>query len=483
MKAPDTKSGDTGRRKHVLVIDDEAPIRDMLKSYLHNQGFHVTTAATGSEALRSAKILPVDLIILDVVLDDMDGLDLLGRLKSLRPRCPVIVATGLGADDTVKRQALEKGASACVSKTSPLGELLQSIEQAVAGAPPSIATRREEVPIGRTRPARSSHAGVSLKIKHTPRETSETGERKSTALGRVEKRDAAKDEAAPHAAALPRVDKPALQGSSASVPPPPPSDPASLAKLAAVTPEAAQFTFGIEVFLRMLGAYHPNLANTAMRAVVLCDAIGKALSWPENQRQNFLWAAALHDISLVQIEKALLNRWLRTPDKCSKEELALIKRHPERSQRMLEFCPAFKEAGEIILAHHENWDGSGFPGGMRMEMIPWLARLLAVVLFYCGKHTPNEKTLAEIENQANRLYDPQAVQAVVQAAQNTALPRGVREVMASELRPGMTLAGDIMNWDGMLIMGQGTALNNAAIGKILHLNAAGQIEPRILVDC
>lgn len=483
-------------RGQLLVVDDEAPIREVLKSYLDKQGFQVATAATEAETLKIVRALSIDLVILDVVLEDTDGLDLLQKLKRSRPSCPVIIITGLAEDEEIKRQALERGASECISKVSPLDQLSASIDRALASVPAEL-TRSPTEPPRRARRASASRAANSPKASRRAGPATERrprGGSAESASGETAKTSPVADEAIPdlplsvltgakpgppaisEAVAAPLQDALAIPVAQA-----PTAEAGVVARFISVTPEAALLQPVVEVFLKMLGAFHPNLANTAMRAVYLCKTLGEILHLSTKQLQDLLWAAALQDISLVQFDRELLNRWLRGSEKCSKRELALLRRHPERSQRMLDFVPVFKGAGEIILAHHENWDGSGYPVRLRMEMIPWLARLLSVVLFYCAKHAPTEKTLLEIQTQANQFYDPRAVEAVVKAAALTTLPKGQRELLAAALRPSMILAGDILNWKGVLILGQETELNQNRITRLVHLAELGQIEPRVLV--
>lgn len=500
------KPTESAALRHILVVDDEAAIREVLKSYLGEHGYRVSTASSGGDALRSIKYSPVDVMILDVLLEDSDGLELMAKLRKSRPHLPVIIITGLGADDDLMRRAVEKGASECVSKTAPLEQLRVSIERVLAAK----AAEAAEKPPSATSPQarRTRPAGPSTLTQSSPPATKSGNARQTASYGGVEEalkrvsantagmtqpfpRDASAEAPkgdgertqAAHTTSPAEAQATSQAAPVVPVAETPPAEPASIAHLMALTPEAARFELGVEVFLRMLTAYHPNLGNTAMRAAFLCKALGDILQLSLNQRQNLLWAAALHDISLVEIDRGIVARWMRSPDKCAEEELILIKRHPERSRQMLEPFPDCKEAGEIICAHHENWDGTGYPEGLKMEMIPWLSRLLAVVSFYCSRHSPSQKTIAEIEAQANSLYDPQAVEAVVKTVTITTLPRGEREVAAAELRPGMVLAGDIVDWDGVLILGKGQELTMATVNKVNHLREMGEIDPRFLVYC
>lgn len=115
--------------QHILIVDDEAPILDLLSDFFTKRGFKVTAAATAKEALKAADELPLNLVVLDVLLPDADGLELLGTLKSSHPNLPIIIMTGIGFDEELLREAQQKGASGYVSKTLPLDQLLMEVHR------------------------------------------------------------------------------------------------------------------------------------------------------------------------------------------------------------------------------------------------------------------------------------------------------------------------------------------------------------------
>jgi DNA-binding NtrC family response regulator len=116
-------------KQHILVVDDEPPIRDLLRSYFEKHEYQVTTAATADEAYRIADDVPVNLVILDVLLADSDGLEILRTLKNAHPNLPVIIMTGIGFDEELLQEAISKGASGYVSKTLPLDQLLMEVHR------------------------------------------------------------------------------------------------------------------------------------------------------------------------------------------------------------------------------------------------------------------------------------------------------------------------------------------------------------------
>jgi DNA-binding NtrC family response regulator len=118
-------------KEHILVVDDEAPIRDLLSSYFSKHDYQVSTAASAGEALRMVEDRAVQLVILDVLLADTDGLETLARIKKTRPKLPVIIMTGIGFDEELLQEAVQKGASGYVSKTLPLDQLLMEAHRAL----------------------------------------------------------------------------------------------------------------------------------------------------------------------------------------------------------------------------------------------------------------------------------------------------------------------------------------------------------------
>jgi DNA-binding NtrC family response regulator len=117
-------------KQHILVVDDEPPIRELLESYFRKHGYDVTTASDAAEALAKANHLSLHLIILDVLLPDCDGLEILEKLKSAHPNLPIIIMTGIGFDEELLQEAIQKGASGYISKTLPLDQLLMEVHRA-----------------------------------------------------------------------------------------------------------------------------------------------------------------------------------------------------------------------------------------------------------------------------------------------------------------------------------------------------------------
>jgi len=127
---------------NILVVDDEPQITRVLKTTLSSQGYGVRSASNGEEALNEMKNWPPDLIITDLRMPGIDGLDLCRRVR-VDSRIPIIVLSVKG-EESIKVQALDAGADDYVTKPFSVNELLARVRAAlrratVAADAPSIA--------------------------------------------------------------------------------------------------------------------------------------------------------------------------------------------------------------------------------------------------------------------------------------------------------------------------------------------------------
>jgi len=118
-------------RKHILAIDDEFPILELLQEYLKGHGYRVSTANTALAAKRIVETEAPQLIISDLQLEETDGLHLIQQLRVQLPSTPVILLTGVLFDAHVVEDHLKLKISSYVSKTAPLQSLLQEIRRLI----------------------------------------------------------------------------------------------------------------------------------------------------------------------------------------------------------------------------------------------------------------------------------------------------------------------------------------------------------------
>ena len=114
---------------HILMVDDEAVVRELVSRYLRRHDCEVPTATTSAEAYRFVNESQVDLVVLDVMLGEDDGIKLLGAIKKVRPKLPVIMLTSIKSDKQLLQEAMKKGASAFLEKSIPFETLLMEIRR------------------------------------------------------------------------------------------------------------------------------------------------------------------------------------------------------------------------------------------------------------------------------------------------------------------------------------------------------------------
>ncbi|HML66995.1 MAG TPA: PAS domain S-box protein [Clostridia bacterium] len=148
----------------------------------------------------------------------------------------------------------------------------------------------------------------------------------------------------------------------------------------------------------------------AERIGAFCANIGERLGLSHDDIDRLKLFAYLHDIGKIGISDQILNK----PAALNEEELIVMKTHPEIGYRIAMASPDFAPIAELILTHHERWDGTGYPNRIAGERIPLLSRILAVADAYDAmtedrvyrKALPREVAMNEIRKNAGTQFDP-----------------------------------------------------------------------------
>jgi PAS domain S-box-containing protein/putative nucleotidyltransferase with HDIG domain len=138
-----------------------------------------------------------------------------------------------------------------------------------------------------------------------------------------------------------------------------------------------------------------------------------ALEIPEDELVHIRRGAILHDIGKMAIPDVIL----RKTGTLSPEEQAIVHQHPEIAYNMLKGIPYLQDALDIPYCHHERWDGSGYPRGLKRREIPLAARIFAVTDVWdalCSNRPyniqwPKEEAIAYMVDQAGKQFDPRIV--------------------------------------------------------------------------
>jgi two-component system, OmpR family, response regulator len=162
--------------RHVLAVDDDPTMRELIADYLGNHAFRVSTAANGKEATRIIDQDTVDLVVLDLKLGDEDGLQLVSELRT-RSNLPIIVITGHWRNEVDRIVGLELGADDYLTKPFNLRELLARVRAVLRRAEAEAATTPVE-----SKGTKYRFAGWQLNLR-TRRLTSPTGDSVGLTIG------------------------------------------------------------------------------------------------------------------------------------------------------------------------------------------------------------------------------------------------------------------------------------------------------------
>ncbi len=151
----------------------------------------------------------------------------------------------------------------------------------------------------------------------------------------------------------------------------------------------------------------------------LAVLIGEKLGFSGNELDEFILLASLHDIGKIAISEAILLK----PTGLTKEEWQVIKKHSEIGYRIAKTTPELTAIAEQILTHHERWDGTGYPQGIKGANIPLMSRLLAIMDAFdvmtngrpYKQPVSKETAIAEIKKCAGYQFDPSLVDIFIEA--------------------------------------------------------------------
>jgi putative nucleotidyltransferase with HDIG domain len=186
----------------------------------------------------------------------------------------------------------------------------------------------------------------------------------------------------------------------------------------------------------MLEADDPYTGGEHSRGVVvLALAVGRELGLDARAQRDLEFGALLHDIGKLRTPDEILNK----PGPLTEDEWAIIRRHPIDGQAMLDrIGGALSHVGRIVRAHHERWDGGGYPDGLRGERIPLAARIIAVSDAFSAMTTDRpyrqacsvDAALMELQACAGTQFDPVVVHAL-EAVVSRSVPERLSVALAS----------------------------------------------------
>ena len=332
-------------QRDILIVDDDRQVREVLHQIFMSAGYNCLLANDGREGVEVFKTGRPPLVVTDLKMPVMTGIQLLQQVREIDGDAAVIVLTG-AADVKTAIQSLKLGAHDYIMKPVNVDELLIAAERALERRQLLIERRERQEDLER-------RVGEATRDLEEKRRDLDAAYRQLQATYR--------------------------------------------ATLEALGSALDTRDVGTEAHSRRVHGY--ALATAREHGVPEADLAHGVL---------------LHDIGKIGIPDAILLK----PGPLTPEEWTVMRRHPEIGKALIENIPFLRGAVPIVYAHHEKWDGTGYPRGLRGETIPLGARIFMVVDAFdaitfdrpYSKAKPLEVAKAEIKRCAASHFDPRVVE-------------------------------------------------------------------------
>lgn len=411
---------------HILLVDDDVDLLETLQEQLRCEGFHVTGCSSPELALEQIRKTSFATIVSDQHMPNMTGLEFFNRAREIQPNASRVLITGVLALDTVVSAINQGEIFRFLAKPWSRAELLATIGNAVQRfrlLTDNIQLRADTLDLNR----QLVNANTELLVKV------------EQLIDQKQKLDDAND---------------ALN---------------------------ENFDHSLGLCYRIINTFNPLLGARTKATVELCRKMSLADDFTSEEKHVLMASAWLHDIGLVGVDRDILHKMLTRRHECGPDDWASIRQHPIYGQTMAAFVDRLNNVGATIRAHHERFDGTGYPDRLAGEMIPWTARCLAVAAAFVETGLPPDKAAEAIVAESGKAFDPDAVRLFFKCTKSSDLPRQVRELMLNELRPGMHLARGIFSPAGLLLIPEGQELTTPTITKIKNHNLVSSVTQRLLV--
>ncbi len=356
----------------ILIVDDKAENRYLLEVILKGHGYNVQSAENGVEALKLARQIPPGMIIADVLMPVMDGFTLCRLCKQdpLLKDIPFVFYTATYTDPRDEEFGLNLGANQFIIKPMEPVRFMHIIEEVLAKY---NAGKLERKP-----------AQEVVKEEFYLKEYNETLIRKlESKMAALERANFALRESE---AALIHAYESTLEGWSRAM----------------------------DLRDQETNGHTERTASTSVR-------LATALGMSEEEIAQVRRGALLHDIGKMAISDNIL----RKPGPLNEEEWEMMRKHPLYAYDLLSSIEFLRPALDIPLCHHEKWDGTGYPQGMKGEAIPLSARVFAIVDVWDALSSirpyrpawPKEIVMEYIQEQSGKFFDPQIVPVFIEMIQ------------------------------------------------------------------
>jgi putative nucleotidyltransferase with HDIG domain len=325
----------------ILIVDDEIEITEILADLL-SQNYECIKAGSAEDALALLREGELQLVISDITMPGMSGLDMIPHVKDFSPQTVVVMISGMQTVESAIG-ALRLGAFDYLMKPFDLRQVEAVVKRALEHYDLVVAKQRYE-----------NHL-------------EELVEQRTVELDRALN---------------------SLEGAYRST---------------------------LQALTAALETRDSETHGHSERVVTYSLRLGREYGLNSEEMKSLEFGALLHDIGKIGVPDSIL----RKPAKLTEEEWVLMREHPQHGQQILRGIEFLQGAARVVAQHHEKWDGTGYPLGLRSDDIDICARIFAVAdafdaitsdrVYRRGK--PYEAAAKELDEWAGRQFDPKVVEA------------------------------------------------------------------------
>jgi putative nucleotidyltransferase with HDIG domain len=325
----------------ILIVDDEIEITEILADLL-SQNYECIKAGSAEDALALLREGELQLVISDITMPGMSGLDMIPHVKDFSPQTVVVMISGMQTVESAIG-ALRLGAFDYLMKPFDLRQVEAVVKRALEHYDLVVAKQRYE-----------NHL-------------EELVEQRTVELDRALN---------------------SLEGAYRST---------------------------LQALTAALETRDSETHGHSERVVTYSLRLGREYGLNSEEMKSLEFGALLHDIGKIGVPDSIL----RKPAKLTEEEWVLMREHPQHGQQILRGIEFLQGAARVVAQHHEKWDGTGYPLGLRSDDIDICARIFAVAdafdaitsdrVYRRGK--PYEAAAKELDDWAGRQFDPKVVEA------------------------------------------------------------------------
>ena len=327
----------------ILIIDDELMPRYSIQQVLKGR-YTVFTATGGREGLDLMAQNPMDLVVLDLRMPDMDGITVLREIKKRYPDTEVILLTAYASLDSA-RSALRLGAFDYLTKPFDKDDVINVIERGLQKKR-DLSTKKLE------------HEDLLLTKEYLTQEIESV--RQNLML---------------------------------------------------------YYDGTIKALIYAIDAKDHYTFDHSEHVATLSSIIAEGVGFPKLTKEKLQHAAIMHDIGKIGISEQLL----RKDSLLTRDEHIEMRKHPNIGARIVNAVPFLEDTVEVILYHHERFDGTGYPEGLKGDKIPLTARIVAIAdtVDAMMRDRPYRKALSysqlidELKKGSGTQFDPEIVTLII----------------------------------------------------------------------